>query len=280
MHEPPSTPSLADAPDGLLAGGHLWLREHVTGSPFRFQLRPSGVLAFGDADRTFEPDDVPLPYAHAVRHVRERFDREALRASVDDVASVTFVGVAVDGSGVAYDWSRTPSFLGTEVYDADHGAFLPPDSVQGIFDGLGLAPVNALAKEVRAADFDPDGYVFPASNWRDGPVAGVLLADKTGHRAVLPNPGVATDDGPETGASDAAELVESHATDRWLDGVVASIGVPDDELGFDSLFERAVEALARERVRAFRDGSVDTDESAVRGAMADRVEAYLVERRG
>lgn len=279
MHERPSTPALSDAPAALLAGGHLWLREHVTGSPFRFQLQPSGVLAFGDGEREFGPDDVPLPYAHAVRSVRERFDREAFRASVDDVTSVTFVGVAVDASGVAYDWNRTPSFLGTEVYDADHGAFLPPDSVEQVFEGLGLEPVNALAKEVRAVDFKPESYAFPGSDWRDGPVAGVLLADKTGHRAVLRNPAVATADGPETAATGPDELVAAHATARWLDGVVARIGVSDDELDFDLLFERAVEALAREQVRAFRDGSVDTNESAVRGAMADRVENYLVERR-
>ena len=280
MHAPPPTPSLADAPAALLDGGHLWLHEYVTGSPFRFQLQPSGLLAFGDDGREFGPDDVPLPYAHAVRHVRECFDREAFRASVDDVTSVTFVGVAVDGSGVAYDWARTPSFLGTEVYDADREASLPPDSVQAIYDGLGLAPVNALAKEVRSVDFDPGDYTFPASNWREGPVAGVLLADKTGHRAVLRNAAVATPDGPETTATNPAALVERHVTDRWLDGVVGRLDVTGDGLGFDLLFERAVEALAREHVRAFRDGSVDTDESAVRGAMADRVEAYLVERRG
>ncbi|WP_440990681.1 hypothetical protein [Haloarchaeobius baliensis] len=280
MHEPPTTPQLADAPAALLDGGHLWLRELVTGSPFRFQLQPSGVLTFGDHEREFGPDDVPLPYAHAVRHVRERFDREAMRASVDDVASVTFVGVAVDGSDVAYDWARTPSFLGTEVYDADRGAYLPPDSVQAIYDGLGLTPVTALAKEVRAIDFDPDSYVFPASNWRDGPVAGVLLADKTGHRALLRNPAVGDVDGSGTTASTPAELVERHATDRWLDGVVGRLDVTGEGLGFDLLFERAVEALAREHVRAFRDGSVDTDESALRSAMADRVEAYLVDRRG
>lgn len=280
MHDAPPTPPLADAPDELLDGGHLWLREHVTGSQFRFQLRSTGVLAFGDADREFGPDDVPLPYAHAVRHVREQFDREAFRASVENVEPVTFVGVAVDGSGVAYDWSRTLSFLGTEVYDADHGSFLPPDSVASIYDGLGLTPVTALEKEVRAVDFDPEGYAFPDSNWRDGPVAGVLLADKTGHRAVLRNPtATAGDDAVETTATNPDELVAALATDRWLDGVVARLGVTDDELGFDLLFERAVEALAREHVRAFRDGSVDTDESAVRSAMADRVESYLVARR-
>ncbi|MFC4405361.1 hypothetical protein [Haloarchaeobius iranensis] len=279
MHDPPPTPALSDAAAALLDGGHLWLREHVTGSPFRFQLQPSGVLAFGDGEREFDADDVPLPYAHAVRHVREHFDRAAFRGSVDDVASVTFVGVAVDGSGVAYDWSRTPSFLGTEVYDGDHGAALPPDSVQAIYDGLGLAAANALEKEVRAVDFDADGYAFPESDWRDGPVAGVLLADKTGHRAVLRNTAVGGGDGPGTEAATPAALVERHATDRWLDGVVGGLGVADDELGFDLLFERAVEALAREQVRAFRDGSADTDESAVGSAMADRVEAYLVDRR-
>lgn len=279
MHEVPSTPPVADAPAALLDGGHLWLREHVTGSPLRFQLQPSGVLAFGDAEREFG-QSVPLPYARAVAHVRERFDREALRASVDDPASVTFVGVAVDGSGVAYDWSRVPPFLGTEVRDAD-GGLRPPDAVEGIYDGLGLEPVNAVAKEVRAVDFDADGYEFPASAWYDGPAAGVVLADKTGHRAVLRNPAVgAAGAAPGVEAETAADLVERHATDRWLDGLVGRLGLSDDELGFDALFERAVAALARERAPAFRDGSVDVDESALRSAMADRVESYLVDRRG
>ncbi|WP_435344813.1 hypothetical protein [Haloarchaeobius sp. HRN-SO-5] len=279
MQDFPPTPTLADAPDALLDGGHLWIRELVSGTPFRFQLRPSGVLHFGDADAVYDPAEVPLRYQHAVRHVRTRFDRAELRASVDAVESVTFLGVAVDQRAVDYDWRRTPSFLGTDVYHGERGRFLPLDAAEQVYAGLGLDPVVAFEKEVRAVDFDPDDYAIPDSTWADGPAAGVVLRDKTGDRAVVTNPAVpALGDSALDGAT-AAELVDDHVTDRWLDGLVSHLGVDDDALGFDALFERAVEALARERARAFRDGSVDTDESVVRSAMADRVESYLVDRR-
>ncbi|MFB6268980.1 MAG: hypothetical protein ABEH83_03490, partial [Halobacterium sp.] len=196
----PPLPDVAEAPPSLL-DGHLWLQEYVAGGALRFQLRESGLLVFGDADREFENVDPPLGYREAVRHVRERFDRDALRAALDDVEAATFYGVATRNEGETYDWDALPPFLGFDVHDATDDRFLPPDAVEQLYERLGLAPLNAVVKERRGADFDPSDYEVPESAWRDGPAAGVLVRNKTGDRAKLLADGESSAVDPETDAA-------------------------------------------------------------------------------
>jgi len=154
MHSFPPVPHVDDAPDALLESGHLWLLEAVAGGPFRFRLLESGLIEFGDADRVYgSPDELPPAYQHAVRHVQETLDREALRAAVGDVEAITFLGQAMQYRSVDYDWARTPSFLGTEIWSAEAGRFRPPDAVDTIYERLGLEAVNPIEQEVRARDF-------------------------------------------------------------------------------------------------------------------------------
>ena len=47
----PSIPAVEDAPDRLLAEGHLWLLEQVAGVPLRFRLTDAGYVEFGDRIR-------------------------------------------------------------------------------------------------------------------------------------------------------------------------------------------------------------------------------------
>ncbi|MFC6730384.1 hypothetical protein ACFQDG_17165, partial [Natronoarchaeum mannanilyticum] len=185
MKSRPPLPPIDEMRDELLGGGHLWLQEYVDGGALRFQLREDGAIRFGDRERAFEPGDPPLPYRHALAHVRENLDRQALRDAVADVGAVTFFGVATHRKSIDYDWARTPPVLGTDVWSATEKSFLPPDRVEQIFRRLGLAPVNAVRKELRAQDFDPDAYEFPASEWYDGPMAGVVVRSKTGGAARL-----------------------------------------------------------------------------------------------
>jgi len=268
----PRLPPIADADDALLDGGHLWIRELIDGTPFRFHLRESGVLAFGDDARTYDPDAVPLRLRHAARHVRERFDRAALRAGVDDAGSVTFLGVAVHRRRLDYDWARTPPFLGTDVRTGPEGRLLPPDAVERAYDRLGLAAVNAFERELRAADFDPASYAVPDSEWYDGPAAGVVIRDKTGGRAKLAGPVPDADAGADPAAPEAS--VGEILTDRRLDGLVDRLGGDAATVPFDDLYERAVDAVVRERRRFDR-----VEVAELRSAVADRVERYLPARR-
>jgi hypothetical protein len=135
MKQFPSIPRVATAPDGLFDEGHLWLLKKVDGANFRFQLQQSGLLQFGDRSRVYDdPDAVPDPYQHAVRHVRECLDRPALRNAVDDVGDIVFFGEAMHHHTIEYDWDRTPSFLGFDVWAASRDAFRPPDTVEQIFN--------------------------------------------------------------------------------------------------------------------------------------------------
>ncbi|WP_256392725.1 hypothetical protein [Natronoarchaeum rubrum] len=275
----PPLPPIEDVRDDLLAGGHLWLQEYVDGGSFRFQLRADGAIRFGDRENEFEPGDPPLPYRRALAHVRENLDRRALREAVADVGAVTFFGVATHHRSIDYDWARTPPVLGTDVWSATEERFLPPDRVEQTFRRLGLDPINAVRKELRAQDFDPDAYEFPASNWYDGPVAGVVVRSKTGGAAQLLAPeferGSGRNDAPAPDAVDPADaLVEHHATDRRLEGLVGTLEAQERGVTADALTERALDAVAREApAERFGDGGVD--EGALRSALAPRVREFL-----
>lgn len=290
MKEFPPCPSATEAPSALFERGHLWLHELVDGAPVRFQVRADGRLQFGDAVRTFV-DDVPPAYAHVARHVRERFDRGALREAVDDVESVVFFGYAMHRRGVDYDWETTPSFLGSDVWSGP-SAYLLPDRVEKIYRRLGLDPLPTLAAEVRAADFDPDSYTFPGSAWYDGPVAGVLLRNKRGLRAGLDNPAVGdtgdtdsdrtalTDpDGEAPAAESRAEaFARRHATPARFAAVAERIRADGRPVTFDALYERTVAAITRAHHDRLFSSREDVDLRAFRSAVAERTQSYLADR--
>ena len=278
MKEFPSYPPPADAPPDLLERGHLWLHELVDGAPFRFHPLDDGRLRFGDEVRTF--GDSPPEYDHVVRYLRENFDREALRAAVDDVESVVFFGRAMHRRGVDYDWASTPNFLGVDVWSATADAYLRPDRVEKIYRRLGLTPVNVVRAELRAADFAPERYTFPPSEWYDGPAAGVLLRNKTGHRARLDNPDVGSEtNGRDSDRVDSGEtFARDQATSARLETVANRLQADDRPVTFDTLYERAVETIVRAHHDRLFDGRDDVDMRAFRSAVAEQVQSYLAGR--
>jgi hypothetical protein len=289
MRQFPETPSVAEAPPALFERGHVWLHELVDGAPVRFQLRPDGRLRFGDDVRTFG-ESVPPAYQHVARHVRERFDRDALRAAVGDVGSVVFFGRAMHRRGVDYDWADTPPFLGSDVWSTTADAYLLPDRVEKSYRRLGLDPLPTVDAEVRAADFDPDAYEFPASAWYDGPVAGVLIRNKTGLRAALDNPVVGGaggergetvhgDDSPDTTPTPEA-FAREHATTARFEATARRLRDEGRPVTFDALYERTVESIVRanhDRLFAGR-SEARIDLRSFRSAVAERTQAYLAER--
>lgn len=278
MQEFPDLPEVSNAPAELFADGHLWVQELVDGVPLRFRVLDSGLLQVGDADAVYDPGTVPLRLRHAVRHIRETLDREALRNAGESVESVCFFGVAVEPRRVDYDWATTPAFVGTDVWQGEDERFLPPDAVERIYDHLRLAPVPTVEKEVRARDVDPESYDIPASNWADQPAAGVVFRDKTGHRSVRSNPDSASPDATST-ALTPAELVADHVTDAWLDELVRVHDVTLDQVEFDELTRLVVDRLVREHADELRDDVASVDEGAFRAAAVERIEPYLREQR-
>lgn len=275
MQDFPSIPRVENAPEELFTEGHLWILEKVDGAGLRFQVRDSGLVRFGDRTTVYDdPAAVPDPYQHAVRHVRENLDREALRAAVDDVEAVVFFGEATHHHTIDYDWARTPSFLGFDVWAADRG-YLSPDAVEGIFERLGLQPVNAVERELPARDFDPERYTVPASAWYDGPAAGVVIRNKRGQRAKLLHPDFR--EGTETVTVDASaeELAARYATDRRFETVVESLEASGQQVTFDALYERVLEDIVREHHQTLYQGSESVDLQAFRSEVAALVRAFL-----
>jgi hypothetical protein len=284
MKRYPSIPSVSDAPDDALTG-HLWLLELVDGRHLRFRMEPSGLLRFGDRDTVHDdPEGLPDAYRHAVRHVRERFDRDALRDAVEDVTDVTFFGVATHRRAVDYDWKRLPSFLGHDVWSDDAGAFRPPDATERIFEALGLDPVNAVEREVHARDFDPEGDAVPESAWYDGPAAGVVVRAKAGGRAVIRHPEVPADHGPdpEPGPDPidvtVTEFVGAYATEERLARFAAAIEERGEPLTVDALTERAFEGVLRVHHRQLDPGDDGPSPVGVRTALRDRSRTFLADR--
>jgi hypothetical protein len=275
MKQYPSIPRVEDAPEELFETGHLWLLEKIDGSHLRFQLQESGVIRFGDRDRVLEgPDAIPAPLEHAVRHVRERLDRDALRRAVDDPESIVFFGEATTRQAIAYDWERLPSFLGFDVWSAESGSFRPPGAVEAIFDRLGLEPVNAIEKECNTRDFDPESFAIPRSAWYDGPAAGVVIRNKRGGRAKLRDPGV---EGSELAGSldaSAEAIAATHATDERLERLAEELRARDAAVTFEALYDRAVVEIARRAPHLFG-GASSVDVAELRSAVAERTRAFL-----
>ncbi|MFW5903186.1 MAG: hypothetical protein ACOCS7_00455 [Halolamina sp.] len=274
MNDAPSIPDLRDAPSELLESGHLWLQEWVDGRECRFRLQESGVLEVGDGERVFRPADVPPAFQATIRHVRERIDRDALRTAVDDVEAVAFLGLAAVRHRIEYDWGRIPPFLGYDVWLADESRLLPPDRVEAIYEGLGLTPINAVRKEVRAVDFDPDDDAFPESKWYDGPAAGIVVRNKTGDRGLLSNPAVvdrgggeAEDAGGEGSSPDPEALAREVTTDRRIDRAREGVATGNDRATPEAIVERLLEAVHREEAHRI-DRLADDDRRAFRTAVA------------
>ena len=278
MKPAPTLPDVDDAPAELFASGHLWILEAVDGAPLRFQLDASGLLTFGDRDRVYDrADAVPDPYRHAVRHVRERLDRDALRAAVDDVEDVVFFGVATHQHAVDYDWDRLPSFLGTDVWSA--GSFRPPDVAHGIFEALDLAPITPIERELPARDFDPDSYVIPESAWYDGPAAGVVVRNKAGGRAKLSSDDMpirsGTEDDLTPGDATADELADAYATSDRFDAAVTALEERGRPVAVDAVTERVFEAVVRRHHRTLYAGAESADGDALRSAIATRAQRIV-----
>lgn len=276
MKRYPPISRLEAAPDGLLDSGHLWLTELIDGAHLRVQLRDSGLLRFGDRNRVYdEADEIPVSYRHAVRYVRERVDREALRAAVDDVESVVLFGEATHFHAIEYDWDRLPPFLGFDVYSDESESFRPPDAAAKIFERLGLASVNALEQEVNTRDFDPGSYDLPASAWYDGPAAGVVIRNKTGGRAKLLHAEYLSAADPNPFEASEEELADRYATGHRFDRLARDLETRGQAVSFEALYERAFESIVRETHGRLFAGGSSIDISALRSAVAERTGEFL-----
>jgi hypothetical protein len=274
----PSIPRVSNAPAELFEEGHLWLLEKVDGANFRFQLRQSGLVRFGDRSRVYEdPTDVPDPYQHAVRHIQESLDRSALRNAVDDVEQVVFFGEAMHHHTIEYDWERTPSFLGIDVWSATTESFRPPDAAERIFQHLGLQPVNAIEREFPARDFDPDAYTIPRSAWYAGPAEGVIIRNKQGDRAKLLHPDFREVDDTVPVDASAAELARKYATTRRFEKLAAKFDDQGQPVTFERLYERVLEDIVREEHKRLYHGGQPVDMRTFRDEVAALTRAFLDE---
>lgn len=281
MKQFPSIPRVANAPDGLFEEGHLWILEKVDGAILRFQLRESGLLRFGDRNTVYDdPAAVPDPYQHAVRHVRERLDRATLREAVDDVESVVFFGEATHHHTIDYDWDRTPSFLGFDVWSADGDEFRPPDAVHGIFERLNLRPVTAVERELPARDFDPERYTVPESAWYDGPAEGVVVRNKRGDRAKLGHPDFREVDETVPVDATAEELAARYATERRFETVATTLEDRGEAVTFDALFDRVFEDIVREEHSHLYHAAEPVDVDRFRSAVVRLTREFVDDWRG
>lgn len=277
----PSIPRVANAPDRLFDSGHLWLLEKVDGANFRFQLQESGLIRFGDRSRVYDdPDAVPEPYQHAVRHVRETLERDALRNAVDDVADVVFFGEAMHRHTIEYDWEHTPSFLGVDVWSAEAGVFRPPDAVEGIFEGIGLEPVNAVERELHTRDFDPNSYTIPESAWYDGPAEGVVIRNKRGDRAKLLHSDFREVDETVPVDSSAEELAAKYATRRRFEKLASKLEDRGQPVTFEILYERVLEDIIREEHKQLYHGEGSLEMGTFRSEVGALTREFLEEWRG
>lgn len=264
MEQFPEIPDLADAP-AVVERGHVWVTELVAGDPLRFRVLADGRVEFGDRQRVFGTS-VPPEREFAARHVRTSLDRRALAAAVEDPTDYTFFAVATRRKGLDYDWERLPPVVGVGVHDGRAGTLRPPDAAHGIFDRLGLAPVEPVAREVAARDFDADDYATPGSAYHDGPAKGVVIANKAGGLARRHNPAFPDEDSAtgRPGSYDSAdELAAAFATDERIRRALEEHDAAD---AADAVYDLVVCAA---HPHVFGRGGVDRER--LRSAVATRV---------
>lgn len=255
MHPFRSPPALAAVREDLLSSGHLWVREHVAGAPFRFALDDDGLLHFGDDGRTFDPRAVPVGYRFAARHVRDAFDRDGFRAAVEAPADYTFLTTATRYVGVPYDFDRLPPVVGLAVVGPD--GRVPVDRATAAFDRLGLDALPVLERELRVRDVDLANLAWPGSAWYDGPAAGLVVDNRGGPWALYVRDGdaPAADPEPFDVADPDALATRLVGPDRVADavGLAAVTGASElaDALGVagigvDAVQTPVVDAVLRE----------------------------------
>lgn len=272
MHPFPETPPLGEATD---LTGHLWVQERPTGGRLRFQVGASGLVTFATPDGTAgAAEELPAPYRRGAAAVRERIDREAFLGATDDPDGVTFFGVATWDRGVDYDWVALPPFVGTDVWSATRGGYLPPDAATSAFERLDLPALPAVEKELSRSHTDLDRYAdadaFPASAWYDGPVAAVLVRDKTGSRGAADNPALEGAAPDADDSLDAAAFADRYVTDERVDRVLERLRESGRSPTVDAARDRVVADVVREEYsRLHRDGDPVVELSAFESAVAE-----------
>lgn len=275
MRSSPSLPSIADAPASLLERGHLWVQELVDGLSLRFSIDDTGQLRFGTGSVIFD-GDVPFPYRHAVRHVRETIDWGVLTDDLDLVREMVFFGVATTHRIIEYEWERTPSVLGHDIWVESSQEFLPTDTVEKVFDRLALDTVPIFEAERPATHFYPDRYEMPSSRWYDGPPKGVVLRNKRGQRAAMISEsfgsGAAAE--PSSGTvDDVAALAVCLTPERRLERVRTAL--PADDSDVETIQQRVIELVFRESYPTIVASGHARDMDRLADEMAIRTRQYL-----
>ncbi|MFP4175254.1 MAG: hypothetical protein ACLFSW_05690 [Halobacteriales archaeon] len=251
--------------------GHVWVQELFTGEPLRFRVASSGFVEFGTHGEVFGAD-VPLRFRAAARCVREQLDRSALRGSVEDTESVTFLGTATVYKGLEYDWSALPAFVGVDVWSDKKEAYLTPDAASSAYSSLGLAPLPAFEKETDAERAPIGAYTsgdLPESRFRYGPAAGVLVRDKSGGRGEVRIPM----EGETVTAPE--EVVSRYVTEERVRNAVEEVGTADDAR-FEKVLGRVTERMVRERYAdLYKGGGPAMTEREIRSTVAESVRRYL-----
>lgn len=269
MRRYPSLPSIEEAP-AVLDGGHLWLLEYVTGPVLGFSMDESGLMTFGIDGEAFET--IPPSIRQSVNHVRDRIDRDSLRAGVDDVSNFVFYGIATRYEGIDYDWDALSPFLGIDIWAGSEDRFVSPDVSERVFDAIGLSPVPAFRKELPAREFDPRRVEFPSSHWRDGPAAGFVVRNKAGGRAVLENPSITL--APAT-VDDAATTI-GEAVDRTFRSELGRLNGTVHTIDVGVIEERVFERIARTKYADLRD-RLETDTEDIRRIVGSSVRREIEE---
>lgn len=271
MRPYPPIPPLETVEDDVLDGGHLWLREYVPGPVMAITVTEAGMLEFATGSGPI--DDPPPSLTHAVEHVRRSFDRDRLRAGVEDVTEFVFYGIATRNEGREYEWVDMAPFLGIDIWADRKDRFVPPDVAERVFQTIGLDPLPAFRKEVPARQFAPDAFEIPTSHWHDRPAAGVLVHNKRGDVALH---GYETVD-PSPPAEDVESIVQSAVSryaDRMLDDMGADVATVDVDVFADRLWS-VVTRVSYVHLRS----ALESDPEAVRSTVGSAVRSLVRTRR-
>lgn len=105
-----------------------------------------------------------------IDYILDAVDSEKLQ----EYGGYVFFGEGMVRHTISYAWSRTPKFLGFDIYDVAKGEFIRWPEVCAIYDDIGLqvVPFIGVIKGEDIAD-----YVIPQSEYRNGVAEGLMFKD-------------------------------------------------------------------------------------------------------
>lgn len=159
--------------EGLFAAGKIIIQEKMDGSNFRFSWNIEDGFTFGSRN-TYGDSLQTDQFEDTITYLKDNADTGMLSAFDKTFGELVYFGEAMNPHTISYDWANTPYFIGFDIWNVEEQMFLPTDTVERLYDELGL-PLAPILDEVPASEWKDYDFEPPESAFYDGLAEGAVF---------------------------------------------------------------------------------------------------------